>query len=143
MKKHIFAIVAVILSVCFVFCACQNGKVPENETEGQAALLTEVSTLGTGSKTFYFRVCDENGHITPYVIKTDKNIVGEALQELNLISGEEGDYGLYVKEVNGIKADYETTGTYWAFYIGEQMAPQGIDLTEIVEFETYIMKVEK
>ena len=49
---------------------------------------------------------------------------------LNIISGEESDYGLYIKEVIGITADYDTDGTYWAFYIDGQYAATGVDMTD-------------
>ena len=58
--------------------------------------------LGEGKTTFNFKVVDLEGKTTSYQIKTDKAIVGEALLELNLIAGEEGAYGLYVKTVNGV-----------------------------------------
>ena len=45
-------------------------------------------------------------------INTDKEILRDALEEHNLISGEQGAYGLYVKVVNGIKADYDEDGGY-------------------------------
>ena len=35
------------------------------------------------------------------------------LLSLDLIAGDEGEYGLYVKTVNGITADYETDGMYF------------------------------
>ena len=69
--------------------------------------------------------------------------MGAALQELELIEGEEGDYGLYVKSVNGIIADYDLNGTYWAFYINGEYAMSGVDVTEIEEGAAYALRVEK
>ena len=69
-------------------------------------------------------VVDADGNETNFVVSTDKETVGDALLELNLIEGEEGDYGLYVKTVNGITADYDTDGTYWAFYVNGEMQAQ-------------------
>ena len=70
-------------------------------------------------------------------------MVGDALTELNLISGDEGDYGLYVKTVNGITADYDTDGSYWAFYVNNEYAQTGVDLTPITEGDYYSFKIEK
>ena len=61
----------------------------------------------------------------------------------NLIAGEEGAYGLYVKTVNGITADYDKDQTYWAFYIDGEYAVSGVDTTDIVESSVYTLKVEK
>ena len=74
---------------------------------------------------------------------TDKKMVGEALQECGLLEGEDGPYGLYVKTVNGITADYDVDQTYWAFYINGEYAMTGVDVTEITEGGSYSLKVEK
>ena len=86
---------------------------------------------------------DNAGNETKFEIHTDEKIVGDALVKLELIAGETGDYGLYVKEVNGIKADYDVDGTYWAFYINGEYAMTGVDVTDITEGATYSFKVEK
>jgi len=58
---------------------------------------------------------DKEGSETQFEIHTEKETVGEALVELGLIAGEESEYGLYVKTVNGITADYDKDGVYWRF----------------------------
>ena len=96
-----------------------------------------------GEKSFLFTVADTDGSETVFKISTDKILVGEALQELGLIAGEQGPYGLYVKTVNGIAYDYDTDGKYWAFYINGEYAPTGVDVTEIEENATYSFRAEK
>ena len=73
------------------------------------------TVLGEGATQFTFKVVDKEGNETAFTVNTDKKTVGDALMEHGLIEGDDGDYGLYVKKVNGITADYETDGTYWAF----------------------------
>ena len=99
--------------------------------------------LGEGSVKFTFIVVDADGNETNFVVSTDKETVGDALLEQNLIEGEEGDYGLYVKTVNGITADYDTDQTYWAFYVNGEYASTGVDSTPVNEGDTYEFKVEK
>lgn len=101
------------------------------------------TVMGEGATVFYFHVVDKDGVETKFEIHTDRTIVGDALLELGLLEGEEGPYGLYVKKVNGITADYDTDGTYWAFYIGEDYGMTGVDLTEIEAGATYAFKVSK
>ena len=113
-------------------------SVHEAETDAQAG----VSVLGTGSTVFSLTVADQEGSETLFEIHTDKETVGEALLELGLIDGEESTYGLYVKAVNGITADYDKDGTYWAFYINGEYASSGVDSTKITEGESYSFKVE-
>lgn len=103
---------------------------------------TDDGIVGEGEKTFIFTVTDKEGNETEFEIRTDKTYVGEALLENELIEGEESDFGLYVKTVNGITADYEVDGTYWAFYINGEYALTGVDTTEIIDGATYSFKVE-
>ena len=99
------------------------------------ALYTEDTELGEGEKTFMF-VVDADGYSITFTIHTNKDIVGEALVELGLIAGEDSQYGLYVKTVNGMLADYNVDGTYWAFYENGLYA-NGVDATNVTEGYTY------
>ena len=78
-----------------------------------------------------------NEHLITFTLKTDKATVGEALIENELVSGDEGPYGLYVKVVNGMTADYDIDQSYWAFYINGEFAMTGIEMTEIKEGVIY------
>ncbi|MDE7132120.1 MAG: DUF4430 domain-containing protein [Lachnospiraceae bacterium] len=113
----------------------------DSSTESDSA--GDVSVLGEGSTKFAFTVTDQDGNENGFEIHTDKETVGEALLEVGLIEGEESEYGLYVKTVNGITADYDKDGVYWAFYVNGEYAQSGVDSTTITEGETYSFKVEK
>lgn len=108
----------------------------------KGAVETEIQVLGEGNTVFSFQVVDKDGKQTNYEIHTDKTIVGEALLELGLIEGEDSEYGLYVKTVNGVTADYDKDGVYWAFYVNDEYAQTGVDSTEITEGDSYTFKVE-
>ena len=103
----------------------------------------DSNVLGEGQTKFTFTVVDKDGNETDFEIHTDKETVGEALLELNLIEGEDSEYGLYVKTVNGITADYDTDGVYWAFYVNGEYATSGVDTTPVTEGDSYSFKVEK
>ena len=102
-----------------------------------------MQVLGVGQTKFLFTVVDKEGNETNFEIHTDKETVGEALLELELIAGEDGEFGLYVKTVNGMTADYDVNQTYWAFYIDGEYAMSGVDVTTIEEGKAYAFKVEK
>ena len=72
-----------------------------------------------------------------FTIKTDAKTVGDALLENELIAGDEGAYGLYIKVVNGLRADYDKDMAYWAFAIDGEMAMTGVDMTDIVDGGKY------
>lgn len=141
-SKAVLRLVCVMLIAAMSICifGCQNKetpKTPDTESSGEA------TTLGEGALSFNFNVVDGEGNVTKFVINTDKTIVGEALSDLKLIEGDEGDFGLYVKKVNGITADYDTDGTYWAFYENGAYAATGVDKTTVVSGTTYEFRVEK
>lgn len=114
----------------------------EVDVNTQVDASSDVTVLGEGATTFNFVVVDKEGNETAYEIHTDKTVVGDALLEHELIAGEAGAYGLYVKTVNGITADYDVDGTYWAFYIDGEMAMTGVDATDVTAGETYSFRVE-
>ena len=120
-----------------------ESQTEEMQPEGLETVSCEVTVLGEGETTFLFTVVDKDGAETVFEIHTDKEIVGDALLELGLIAGEDGDYGLFVKSVNGIVADYEVDKTYWAFYVNGEYAMSGVDTTTIEENTSYMFKVEK
>lgn len=135
----LFAALAVTMSLFTAGCGNDNSAPAAPET---ASVLIERTVLGEGSTQFDFTMADKEGNETYFEIHTDKEKVGEALSELGLIEGEEGQYGLYVKTVNGITADYDKDGTYWAFYINGEYALTGIDKTAITKGESYSLRIE-
>ena len=129
-----------IMAMAFITTGCSDEK---ESPESQNNVSSEVTVLGEGKNQFAFEVVDKDGNQTNFEIHTDQTIVGEALQKLNLLEGDPGEFGLYVKKVNGISADYDTDGVYWAFYINNEYAITGVDVTDIEEGATYTFKVEK
>lgn len=125
--------VLLVAAMAIFTTACTKSN---NATDGNA-VTENMGTCGQGAISFTFVVSDREGKEYHYEIGTDKATVGEALMELELIDGEEGPYGIYVKTVNGITLDYDKDGMYWAFYVGTELSPKGADQTEIVKGETY------
>lgn len=99
--------------------------------------------IGEGGTQFTLVVADKDGKESSFEVHTDKATVGDALAEHGMISGDEGEYGLYVKTVNGITADYDKDGTYWAFYIDGEYASTGVDATDVAEGSTYSLRIEE
>lgn len=123
--------------------AAEEGSKTEDASAEESGKAEGVSVVGEGNTVFPFTVVDKDGNETEFEIHTDKETVGEALEELGLIAGDEGEYGLYVKTVNGITADYDADGVYWAFYVNGEYAATGVDSTPIAEGESYSFKAEK
>lgn len=102
----------------------------------ETATYKTDTTLGEGAKTLLVEVTAEEKTVL-FTVHTDAETVGEALTDEKLISGEEGAYGLYVKVVNGMTADYDTTGTYWAFSKGGTLMMEGVDAATFSDGETF------
>ena len=98
--------------------------------------------LGEGAKTVRVQVVAGGQSIT-FTINTDAETLGDALLAHDLIGGEQGAYGLYVKTVNGILADYDVDQTYWAFYKNGEMMMTGVDGAEISDGEHYELIKQK
>ena len=135
--KMMKSTVAVLLAVLclFSFVACGNAEEPKTGLWANAT-YTKDTTLGDGAKTVVVEVKAEETAVT-FTVKTDKTTVGDALLEHGLIAGDESEYGLYVKVVNGITADYDVDQSYWAFYVNDEYAMTGVDATDITEGVTY------
>ena len=97
---------------------------------------TDVTTKGEGKTSFNFEVTDLDGKTTKFLIKTDKKTVGNALLELGLIKESTQSAGMIVV-VNGISADYNKDGAWWAYYINGESANEGVLTTKIDTTATY------
>lgn len=138
----------VLIAALALFAAgCTDSGEPNATTEVTAPLASapsgEPTVLGEGATVFTFTVVDVEGTETVYEIHTDETLVGDALLALELLEGEEGPYGLYVKTVNGITLDFEADGMYWGFYIDGEYAMTGVDTTEITAGATYTFQADK
>lgn len=132
--KKMFAIVLTIAVFSLILCACVTDTTSSSIWDDAA--YTEDTQLGSGNVSFEFAVTAE-GKTVNFVIKTNKETVGQALEEIELIKGEEGPYGLYVKTVNGMFADYEKTHTYWSFMKDGEAMQTGVDIEKIQKNAKY------
>ena len=141
MKHTIKSTVSIVLALVFLFCLVSCNTVEQTGVWENATYLRDME-FGSGSKTVVVEVKAEEQLVT-FTIQTDKDTVGAALLEHGLIAGEESQYGLYVKAVNGITADYDVDQSYWAFYINGEYAMTGVDSTEITEGAKYRFEYTK
>ena len=133
MKKNLTIALSLVLVLMLCLASCNT-----IDAEGlwEEATYRKDMTFGKGETTVQLEVKVEDQSVT-FTVKTDKDTLGEALLEHGLIEGEEGAYGLYVKKVNGIRADYDIDGAYWGLYKNGEMCMTGVDSTEIADGEHY------
>lgn len=133
MKKMTkLAILLIALTLLMTLCACTAKETPKSTNatgEGQTettvteesslpavwkeATYQEDTELGEGALTVKVTVKAEEKSIT-FTLHTDKTNLAEILLEQKLVEGEDGAYGLYIKKVNGILADYDVDQTFWS-----------------------------
>lgn len=91
----------------------------------------------SGAKSITVDVVHADGTSKTFTYQTDAEFLGEVLQSEGLVQGTESDYGLYITTVDGEEAVYENDGAYWAFYVGEDYASQGVETTPVADGATY------
>ncbi len=135
MKRIVLALVCLLLLLALTAC-------PAPADPWADAIYTEDATLGEGETVFTLEVvCGENK--VTFTLSTDEEMLGDALLSLGLIEGEEGPYGLYIKRVNGVGADYDTDGHYWALYIDGEYGLAGADTTRVTPGSVYRLSRER
>lgn len=89
-----------------------------------------------GEKAYTFTVIDAEGAEKTYELTTDEEMLGAALMNEGLLEGEEGQYGLFVKAVDGIAAD-EANQEWWCLTKGGESVMTGVDATPVEDGAAY------
>ena len=99
-------------------------SVVESEKQTESAPESEDAS----SVTVTIEITDDKGEKTSkeYSSSTAKTLA-DILKENDLVEGEESEYGLMITTVNGVKADYNTDGAYWALYKNVEYMMTGAD----------------
>lgn len=99
------------------------------------------SQAGSGTvseeKTFTVHVILPDGTERDYPYTSDAQMLVTPLRESGLISGDEGEFGLYVKTVDGVTADYDTDGSWWKLSVNGVESPVGASDCPIEEGAVY------
>ncbi len=136
MKKTIRSVTAVLLALLLVFSFSACNEQVEKDGLWENATYLKDAEFGSGAKTVELEVIVGEQSVT-FTIHTDKETLGDALLEHKLLEGEQGPYGLYVKSVNGIAADYDVDQTYWSLSKNGEASVTGVDGVKIADGEHY------
>ena len=94
-------------------------------------------TGNNDEKTITVTVIDDKGESTVFNITTTSSNLRGALEQEKLVEGDESEYGLYVKVVNGLRADYDLDKAYWSFSKDGVLLMTGVDDTIIADGDRY------
>lgn len=93
-----------------------------------------------GSKSISISVVYQDGSLDSYSITTDARYLIDAadqIPELTIEGTTTEEFGLMMITVNGIRADYQTDGAYWALLLNEEPCNYGISQQPIKDGEAY------
>lgn len=101
-----------------------------------------------GSKAFTVEVVNQAGESVSYEGKTDQEFVHGALDELAENSdfefdGQDQSMGFMIESINGEQAIYDKDQAYWAFYVNDAYAENGIDTQPVADGDAYKFVYEK
>lgn len=151
MRTRILSVMLALLmcvTLTVSLCACGETENTEptivatvDETEAidplwESATYLEDTVLGEGDTSIDVKVEAGEKAIT-VTINTDAENLEDALVGVNLVEGEEGAYGLYIKTVNGILADYDVDQSYWAMYKDGEYLTTGANETVITSGDSF------
>ena len=135
--KKLTTLAALVLALSLLmlsFASCGSRKTPEELWRD--ATYTEAKSFGEGAKTVSVTVeCYEYSVVL--TLKTDREMLGDALLDHGLIEGTPGAYGLYIDRVNGILTDYNADQSYWSLEQNGTVLMTGVDYTPIADGEAY------
>lgn len=89
-----------------------------------------------GTKTITVQIIVDGTDTVSKSITTDAEYLRGALEEEDLIAGEESQYGLFVKTVNGITVD-DAKQQWWCFTKGGADLFTGVDDTPIADGDKF------
>ncbi len=132
-----------LLAAAVIGCTgCTGNTGPQTPPDLLYAPAEQPLPLGAGETTFPLTVTHLDGTQVEFIISTDAETVGTALEEVGLITGEQGPFGLMISAVNGETLIYEQHKAYWAFFVGDTYATSGVDVTLIENDVNYGLKGE-
>ncbi len=153
LKKYLCLFLCVLLCLTAVACSAEKEKNEDPETNWltfpaetgeeplfsklwDEAIYREDKEFGDGENRVTV-IVEAEGNSVIFTLYTDKETLADALLEHKLVEGEEGPYGLYVKKVNGMTADYDVDQSYWAFSKGGETMMTGVSDTKIINGDRF------
>lgn len=138
MKKQLrilSLILALLMGLALV--ACTPTETPNTNTNTNTGSVSasddNANSNVENTVTITVDVVGKDEKTTTFTIKTAEEFLRGALEQENLVQGEDGPYGLYISHVNGEQAIYEVDGAYWAVYEGDVAAMTGVDQIKIAD----------
>ena len=126
-------------------CGNKNQTPVESGTAAVTEAVTEAATEAATEAqaetvTVTLIVVGKDEAKTTYTIVTEAKTLRAAFADAEglTVEGDETEYGLYIKTVNGLRGDYNEDGYFWSLCDKDgNMTPNGADTTEIADGDVY------
>ncbi|MCD8367444.1 MAG: DUF4430 domain-containing protein [Clostridiales bacterium] len=108
----------------------------------ESAAEAEGSATEAETKHITLTVTYEDGSSDSYEIDTEADYLKDAIDTTVELGGEESDYGFYITSVNGVEADYDADGAYWAIYVNDEYGSYGVDSQPVTDGDSFALVYE-
>lgn len=102
----------------------------------ETAQYKEDTELGKGKNSVKIEVKADGKSVT-LTVHSDNDNLEKILTENKLVEGDQSEFGLYIKKVNGIRADYDADKAYWALCKNGEMTATGASGITVADGEHY------
>lgn len=142
--KKIIIISAVILAVLIsVFSSVYLFNNENNNQSDSSYSIAENHEL----KSYSLEVIDKDKKVKKYEGKTKGKYLIDIMNELSEQGdfsywGEDSVYGIYVKEINGIKTE-DMNKAYWAFYVNDKYCRYGVSSQTVSDGDEFKIVYEE
>ena len=121
-RKTTIIAVAVLAALVAIFAVVAIATRPETDSSSKNVTVEVIMADGSSKE---------------FTAKTDAEFLGTVLlDELKLVEGEMGDYGLYIKTVNGYTAN-DANQEWWCLTKGGEDVMTGADSTPIYDGDKF------
>lgn len=150
MKRTKEFLAALLCAVTLTGCADQStgGYSAPNASAASSTVTSGIDALWENAKYKEDAAVGEGAHNVKIEVKigeksvtldvkSDKDNLADILTENGIVEGDNSAYGLYIKKVNGVSADYDTDGAYWGVCKDGAPTPTGVSSITVKDGEHY------
>lgn len=120
-KKLVFAVIALVAVIAIMI----------------GIFVTNKPQTTQGAKTITVVVVHSDASTKEFTYHTDEEFLAPVLVTEGLVEGYESQYGLTIETVDGEKASWEESQSYWALFIGEEYATTGASSTPVSDGDVF------
>lgn len=144
--KKLLALMLGLMLTLGLFAGCgdsnngSTGRSSENSSQASSQVSSEVSSQPEENQaediSITLKVVHGDKSTKDFEFSTQAKTLRDALEQEGLISGDEGQYGLFVKTVDGETVD-DGNQEWWCLTKGGEMWTEGVDSTELSDGDVY------